>query len=280
MTAFLYKVLCGFFLGVSVFAPGFSGSLIAIIMGIYQDIVRIASNPFKKLKENILFCLPLGIGVVISAVLFVLAFQYLFDTYEKATYLLFVGLIAGNLPMIIKEIKKSGYQRKHIIGGIGAMAAALALSLAANMTVRSLESVNTALWVLGGLAAGVTALIPGMSVSMVLILIGIYSPALSAARTLLDMNFEPLVPFGLFCGCAVIGLVAASKGIKAIFEKLPGLANTMVLGFMSGSLIGIMYNSYQIEDPGFNWLIGGAALAIGLGISMMFVWLGRKMEHD
>jgi putative membrane protein len=280
MTAFLYKILCGFFLGVSVFAPGFSGSLVAIIMGIYQDIVRIASNPFKKLKENIIFCLPLGIGAAISAILFVLAFQYLFETYEKATYLLFVGLIAGNLPIIIKEIKKSGYQRKHLVGGIGAMATALALSLAADMYGQSPEPASIVIWALGGLAAGVTALMPGMSVSMVLILMGIYSPLLSAARTLLDMNFEYLIPFGLFCGCAVIGLVAASKGIKAIFEKLPGLANTMVLGFMSGSLLGIIYNSHHIDDAGFTWLIGGVALAIGLGISMMFVWLGGKMGHD
>jgi putative membrane protein len=280
MTAFLYKILCGFFLGVSVFAPGFSGSLVAIIMGIYQDIVRIASNPFKKFKENIIFCLPLGIGAAISAVLFVLAFQCLFETYEKATYLLFVGLIAGNIPMIVKEMKKSGYKRKHLIGGIGAMAAALALSMSAYMSGQSPESTNTVIWALGGLAAGVTALIPGMSVSMVLILMGVYSPVLSAARTLLSLNFEFFIPFGIFCGCAVIGLVAASKGIKAIFEKLPGLANTMVLGFMSGSLIGIMYSSHQISDAGFNWLIGGTALAIGLGISMMFVWLGGKMGHD
>jgi putative membrane protein len=280
MTVFLYRILCGFFLGVSVFAPGFSGSLVAIIMGIYQDIVRIASNPFKKLKENIIYCLPLGIGAAISAVLFVLAFQYLFKTYEKATYLLFVGLTAGNLPMIIKEIKKSGYKQKHMIGGIGAMIAALALSLAAYRYVRSPESAITIIWALGGLAAGVIALIPGMSVSMVLILIGIYSPLISAARTLLDLNFAYLMPFGLFCACAVIGLAAASRGIKAAFERLPGLANTMVLGFMSGSLMGVMYKSHYIDDPGFTWLIGGAALVMGLGISMMFVWLGGKMGHD
>src|SRR5215510_11894359 len=90
----LYRIFCGFFLGLSVFAPGFSGSVIAIIMGIYQDLVRIASNPFKRLKENILFCIPLAIGAALSAVLFVILFSFLFDRYEKATYLLFVGLIA------------------------------------------------------------------------------------------------------------------------------------------------------------------------------------------
>ena len=59
---FLYRILCGFFLGVSVVAPGFSGSIIAITMGIYQDLLRIISNPFKQFKKNVKYCIPLGIG--------------------------------------------------------------------------------------------------------------------------------------------------------------------------------------------------------------------------
>jgi putative membrane protein len=104
---FFYRVFCGFFLGLSIFAPGFSGSVIAIMLGVYQDLVCIVSNPFKRLKQNILFCLPLGIGAAVSAVLFVIAFKFLFGTYEKAAYLLMVGLTAGNLPEILKQIKKS-----------------------------------------------------------------------------------------------------------------------------------------------------------------------------
>ena len=57
---FLYRVLCGFFLGLSVFAPGFSGSVIAITMGIYKDLVGIASNPFKRFKQNVCTCVSRG----------------------------------------------------------------------------------------------------------------------------------------------------------------------------------------------------------------------------
>jgi len=116
---FIYRVFCGFFLGLSVFAPGISGSVIAIIMGIYHDLIRIVSNPFKQLKANVLFCMPLAIGAAISAVLFVITFKFLFSTYEKATYLLFVGLIAGNLPVIFAEIKKYEFQKSYQAGGIG-----------------------------------------------------------------------------------------------------------------------------------------------------------------
>jgi len=279
---FFYRILCGFFLGVSVFAPGFSSSIIAITMGIYQDLLRIISNPFKSLKQNIKYCLPLAIGAALSAVLFVLTFYYLFETYEKATYLLFVGLITGNLPVIFAEVKKCGFQKRYLIGGTGAFAAALALGLFA-IGIEPITNVDalSASWLIlaiGGFVGGVTAIIPGMSVTIVLIVFGIYGQLLFAAELLLHMDFTYLAQFGFFCVCAIAGLVSVSKLIKMLFEKYPGFSNSTVFGFMSGSLIGILIQSLQIADHNFNWLLGGVMLAIGLAISMFFVVMGKKMN--
>ena len=282
VTKFFYRILCGFFLGVSVFAPGFSGSIVAITMGVYQDLLRIISNPFKPLKQNVRFCFPLAIGVAISAILFVLTLSYLFDTYEKATYLLFIGLITGNLPIIFSEVKKHGFKKQYLIGGVAAFISALILGVFAAeiqpITDVSVLPVNWLVWALGGFAGGVIALIPGMSVSMILIVMGIYSHLIFAAESLLHMNFTYLLPFGLFCVCAVAGLVSASRGIKLIFKKHPGFANAAVLGFMSGSLVGILLHSIQMNDANFNWLTGCVMLAAGLGISMLFVVLGKTMN--
>ena len=302
LTRFFYRILCGFFLGVSVFAPGFSGSIVAIIMGIYQDLLRIISNPFKSFKQNVKFCAPLAIGAAISAVLFVLTFKYLFETYEKATYLLFVGLVAGNLPIIFADVKKCGFQKRYLIAGTGAFAVALALGVLA-MNIQSASgadifSANWLIFMLGGLAGGITMLVPGMSVSMVLIVMGVYNQLILAAESLLQfmlslvsrtqsvdmagnidqLNFTPLIQFSLFLVFAVIGLVSASRGIKYIFEKYPGFSNSTVLGFMSGSLIGILVKSLQMNDANFNWLLGFIMLAVGLGISMLFVVLGKTMN--
>jgi len=63
-----------------------------------------------------------------------------------------------------------------------------------------------------------------------------------------------------------------------VFERYPGLANSMVFGFMVGSLIGILVQSLRLHDASFNWLLGGVMLAAGLGISMLFVLLGRSMD--
>jgi putative membrane protein len=281
---FLYRIFCGFFLGLSVFAPGFSGSMIAIMMGIYKDLVRIAANPFKELRKNILFCLPLVIGAVISGVLFLIAFKFLFNTYERATYLLFIGLIIGNLPVIFSEIKKCGFQKRYLIGGIGAFAVALTICIF-TMGIGEAAEINgitssLTVFAFGGFIGGIAALIPGMSVSMILLVIGVYRQIIFAADAMLHLNFTYLIPFGIFAVCAVLGLVLTSRGIKFIFEKFPGFANAMIFGFMSGSLIGILIQSLQLQDANFNWLLGGIMFAIGLGTSMLFVVLGKTMNKE
>jgi len=278
---FFYRVLCGFFLGLSVFAPGLSGSVIAIILGVYHDLIAIASNPFKKFKRNVVFCFPLAVGALASAVLFILAFKFLFETYEKATYLLFVGLIAGNIPVIVSEIKKTAFKKRYYIGMALAFAAALALGLfagGAGETGKIAVTSNIAFFAFAGFIAGAAAMVPGMSVSMILIIMGVYGQLIFAAGSLLEFDFAYFIQFGVFCVCAAVGVVMSAKGIKAAFERLPGLANSLVFGFIAGSLIGIFIESLRIEDNNFYWPAGVLTLAAGLAISFLFVYLGNVMK--
>ena len=281
---FLYKVLCGFFLGLSVFAPGLSGSVIAIIMGIYKRLVDIAANPLKDIKRTILFCIPLVIGATLSAVVFILAFDYLFNTYEKATYLLFIGLIAGNLPVIYDKIKEHVFKPVYLVGGAFAFVIALVLLFAANGigeggTVTALTA-GLPLLASAGFAGGATPLIPGMSVSMVLIVFGVYRQLIFAAKQILALDLSYVIPFVLFALSAIAGLIISSKGIKWVFEKIPGLAYTIVFGFMASSVTGLVVQSLQLRDAEFNWLLGAVMLGIGLLISMGFVALSHRMDPE
>ena len=282
MKHFFYRILCGFFLGLSIFAPGFSGSVVAIILGVYQDLVRIASNPFKHFKRNILFCLPLGIGAVLSGVLFVFSFRLLFQTYTKAAYLLMVGLIAGNLPVLFARVRKCGFRARYLLGAACAFAAAfafcvLAVDLAQPPGAESLTA-GLPMLALSGLAGGAAAFIPGMSISTILIVMGVYGKLLFVGQSLLLLELAALLPFGVFGACALAGLVLASRGIKSVFERHPGLANALVLGFSAGSLAGILVQSLRLPDESFTWLLGGLMLAAGAGLSALFVVLGKKLQ--
>jgi len=253
-------------------------------MGIYHEFVRIIANPLKKIKQNIIFCLPLGIGLIFAGVLFVITFRQLFESYEKAIYLLFVGLIAGSIPLVLFEVKKIGFKPFYLIGAICALILAVAIGVfASGAGLMSGDTASVSDWpglALGGFAAGVTALIPGMSLATVLILLGVYSPLIYAAEALIRMDLSYIIPIGLFFICMIFGLMSTAKGIKYIFERFPGFANTTVLGFQAGSLISIAYQSQKITDSNFTWLLGVVMIIIGLGISALFIIMGKVMNKS
>lgn len=271
MGLFLYRILCGFCLGISVFAPGISGSIMAIIMGIYDKLLEIASNPFKNFKKNFLFLLPLGIGAAISLVLFILLFSYLFETYEKAVFMLFIGLIVGNLPMVYKEARKSTFKWYYILGAAAAFAIAFVIGIMSEgvgETQVVSENTNLLYIALSGVLAGFASLVPGMSVSMILIVMGVYDYLIASAKSL------DIVTIAVVGVAFVLAMVVSSKLIKFIFARFSGMAHFMVLGFLIGSVGGIFLT---LPKDGSN-LAGAIMLVIGLAISLLFVYLGKKVN--
>lgn len=273
MKSFLYRILCGFCLGISIFAPGISGSIMAIIMGIYDKLIDITSNPFKNFKNNFKFLLPLGIGALISLVLFILVFSFLFETYEKAVFMLFVGLIAGNLPMVYKEARKSKFKWYYVLGATAAVAIAFVIGImseSAHETQITAENTNLMYIALSGALAGFASLVPGMSVSMILIVMGVYDYLIASAK-----SFD-LVTISVVGVAFVLSMIVSSRFIKFIFSKFSGMAHFMVMGFLIGSIGGILFT---LPKDGSN-LAGIIMLVIGLAISLLFVYLGKKVNPD
>ena len=270
---FFYRVLCGAFLGISIIAPGISGSIMAVMMGIYDDLLEIVSNPLKNFKRNFIYVLPMGIGAVLSIFLLLQVFDFLFENYPTPAYLLFIGLIAGSMPTVFEEIKKP-YKKRYIIGLLCAFAFALAIGLLAKggaITTAATVSGTLPLWYLSlcGAVAGITSMIPGMSVSMMLMMLGVYEPLLDAAAKLDVLTVAPVAL------CFLVGMVLFSKLTKLIFQKYRNFAYFMVLGFMAGSIINIFPG---LPSGLLEWLLSVAAVGVGVGISILFRQLGKKFK--
>ena len=277
---FFYHILCGFFLGFSIFAPGISGGVIAIVMGFYSDIINILANPFKNFKSNIIFLIPIVIGILISTVFFILLFKMLFANYKKATFLFLVGLIAGNIPIIWNDVKDFKIKKRYIFGALIAFVIALGVGLIekGQGSMGSINTVDTPIMVVSGMLSGALSLIPGVSISVLLILTGTYNHMLDIANSLLHFDFSYAVPFALTCLGFIIMMIVSSKFIKHIFDKYNAMANWLIFGFISGSLLGILFTSIRMPNDNFNWLIGILALLVGLAISMIFVFFGDKIN--
>ena len=272
----LYRVFCGFFIGISVFAPGVSGSVMAVMMGIYKNLINIISSPFKNFKKNFIYLLPMGIGAVISLVLFVLIFSNLFDNYPKATYLLFMGLIAGNIPVIYKEAAQSKLKLRYIIGAAFAFAVALCLGIARLKLGGQSDSayVDSLLYlgICGGIA-GASSMVPGISISMILMLLGVYDKLMHSAKSI---DILVIAVVGI---CFVVAMVAFSRFTKFIFKKFGAFANYAVFGFMCGSLASIFINLPK-NDAAFSWWIGVPMILCGLAVSVVFFLLSKKLKSE
>ena len=291
---FLYRIFCGFLLGVSVVGPGVSGSVMAVMLGIYSDLIAIAANPFKKLKKNIIYLIPLGIGAAISFVLSIFLLNALFEHHETPAFILFIALIIGSVPTIWNSARKPGDKilLKHIIVFVIAMAISVVMGVIKQNEV--VLGANTSIIYLSfvGFIAGATAVIPGMSVSLILMLFGAYKVLMGAAETsiwqiltVLGFGQTPLMdagihgiwimlPVGL---CFVAGLIVLSRGIKHVFEHHETIGYFTVLGFVLGSLYGIIPS---VPKDAAEWGLSALMLAVGISLSILFVYLGKKLNID
>ncbi|MDR0936403.1 MAG: DUF368 domain-containing protein [Oscillospiraceae bacterium] len=286
LKGFFYKILCGFLLGLSIVAPGISGSVIAVMTGIYDELISITANPFHNLKKNILYLIPMGIGALISGVLFIIVFKYLFDNYPTPTYFLFIALVAGMFPALYRKTKTDNFRSRHGVSFAVAIVLSLGLALMnqlfdngtllnqlLNRTVpeAALNTPALPFLCLSGLIAGMVSIIPGMSVSIVLMVLGVYTYLMTAAT---ELN---VIVIGAV-GCSfLIGMVLFSKVVKYVFDHHSAVGYYAVFGFMIGSVVGIFP---ALPTSGGQWLLSIGMLVIGGLLSVLLSYAGKKLNVE
>lgn len=274
----LLLIIKGFIIGIANIIPGVSGGTLAITLGIYEKIINAISHFFKDLKENIKFVLFLGIGAVLSILLLSKGITYALDNYTFITKMFFIGLIIGGLPLIYKNMKGT----KNILNYIILL---LTFGLVLWMTLAKAgdsEVVLTNMNALGyislffvGMLASATMIIPGISGSFVLMMIGYYSPILKTISDLASFNnilanILVLIPFGLG---VIAGIVGVAKLIEYLLKKFKTKTYYGIMGFIIASVPCILIQAPSFKLDILSFIIGIFTCAIGYIISMK---LGEK----
>lgn len=275
----IFLVLKGFLLGIANIIPGVSGGTLAITLGIYNDLIGAISHFFKNLKKNLSFLIPLGIGMVLAILLGSKVISLCLDKFPFPTTLFFIGLIVGGIPLLTKKIK--GKKLKPI------NAAAFLLPFSVVMLMTFLNEGNNAvnltnvnfiqmlLLFLVGMVAAATMVIPGVSGSFVLMLLGYYKPIVSTIGNLTDFslfwhNVLVLAPFGLG---VLIGIVLIAKLIEYLLKKHETATYYAIIGFVTSSVIGLVVP-----------LIGGKASTLevlaGIVLFIMSFIIGYKLGDE
>lgn len=264
----LTLVIKGFLIGVANIIPGVSGGTLAITLGIYEKLIGAISHFFKNLKENIKFIIPIGIGAVLSILLLSRVISFCLDKYTLATILFFIGLILGGIPLLNKKIKGHYKNVSNIIIFLLSFGFVIALSVLKGENVVSFANMNIINYImlfLVGVVAAATMIIPGVSGSFVLMLLGYYKPIVDTIGALTKFNniwqnIMILVPFGIG---VLVGIVAISKLLEFLFKKYEVKTYFGVMGFIMASIITIFTGAEGLVFSIPQLLIGLMLLGIG-----------------
>lgn len=245
------NVLKGMVIGIANIIPGVSGGTMMVAMGLYDKLIHCITHLFSEFKKSVLFLLPIAVGMGVAIVASSFGLEYLFGHFPIQTNLLFIGLIVGGLPAIWKNVRGHSVKLGHMV--VFAAFFALVAGMAFLKGEGSAPDLTFGLWTVCklvgvGIIASATMVIPGVSGSMVLLLMGYYNPVINSisdfvrALTAFDMGgifrgVGVLAPFGIG---VVIGIFAIAKLIEIIFEKFPLYAYWSIIGLITASPIAIL----------------------------------------
>jgi len=256
----------GFFMGISDLIPGVSGGTIAFIMGIYDELLAAISGFFSRdWKKHIGFLLPLGIGIGATLLLFSRVIEYLLKNHPAPTQFFFMGLVIGVLPFITRQAGvKRNFTWKHfiVILLVGAALASLAFIKPQDTTViTSLTASNTIGLFFAGWAGSMAMLLPGISGSFILLILGVYSTAIGALS-----NFN--LPIIAVIGAGVIvGFIVSSKAISYLLKHFMYFTFAVIIGLIIGSLF-VIYPG--IPESGTPFVLSVIAFFTGIIVANMF----------
>lgn len=272
---FLTTLFKGTIAGIGGIAPGLSGSVLLVIMGLYEDAVNAIGTLFQNFKKNFLFLLPLALGFGCGVLLFSKVVDFMLTTYEFYTRYAFLGLVIGTVPLFFQETRKKGFSKGYYLVIVAAAAAGFLLfgfnsNLFPVVTEPSLfQSV-----LLGVMVAG-SSIIPGIDSAVILSALGLYELYVSS---LASFHLSVLIPaaFGL-----LLGVLVFSGIMHILLSKCYTLTFSVIFGLFLSIIPDVLNDSCTVTSVPQ----GLAALACAVVGCLLSYYLGdiqgnnAKLKH-
>ena len=274
-------VIKGFIMGIANIIPGVSGGTLALILGIYEEFIGAISHLFSNLKKNICFLIPIAIGMVLAILSLSHVIDYSYKHFPIPTCLFFVGLVLGGIPMLLNKVKGKKETKKISSYIIFLLTFALVIVMACSdlifgeglkVSFNNMNLISYILLFLVGVVAAATMVIPGVSGSLVLMLLGYYYPVIAVIKEFTKFKNlgENIIILGTFGIGILVGIVLISKLIEFLFKKYEVKTYFGVLGFIVASVIAIPLSTLLEKSVLFSIpqiLIGLIFATLGIGIS-------------
>lgn len=286
----------GFCMALADSVPGVSGGTIAFIMGFYDRFIGSIHNlVFGKMDEKktaFRYLIRLGIGWIIGMGLAAFLLSSLFESHIYTVSSLFIGFIAGSIPVVIREedtvFRKPQKGFVFLCIGIFLVVLITWLNGKIGMSSVNLENISLALALklfLVGMIAISAMFLPGISGSTLLLIFGMYIPVINGIKSLLSLNFSCFPSLMIFGFGVLTGALTVVKIIQVCLENFRTQSMYMILGMMIGSFYAIIMGPTTLETAQsalsfHNFNIIAAIIGLGLvtGMHMLKEW-SESYEH-
>ena len=255
----------------ALFFHGISSGVFCVIFGIYEKLVNSVLNLFQDFKKNFMFLLPIALGGVTGVFLVGKILNFLFASFPMPTSFCFIGLICGSLPILFKQAnQKKGFRLHYSIFllaafGIGLLSIQLETILPSLIQVDS-NSISFFSFVLAGFAMSIGIVVPGVSSTVILMCLGVYSHYLNAVAT---ANLAILFPMGIG---VLLGSILFLKIIQFLLDRYYSQTFYAIIGFVLGSIF-VLY-------PGIEFTIQGIWSVVLFVISFCIGLAFEKLDHS
>lgn len=266
----LITLLQGLWVGGTMTVPGVSGGSMAIIVGCYDQLIAAVSNVFRKPRESLsflaVFLLGSSIGIVTIAKLMS---DVLLARFPMPTRWFFMGAVAGGLPLIWREAKIAKFGWKvALFPAIGLGLVFLAARLPDGLFSFGAGGLRDLLFqIAGGLIVALALVLPGISTSQMLLMLGLYEDIVARLSSL---DLLPLIPFSL---SLLASTFLVSRALERLLERHPQVTYLLILGFVLGSIVELYPG---LPTGGSTIAASTAALFLGFGL----LYGLSRMERD
>lgn len=269
----ILTLFIGIFIGIGFITPGVSGGAIAVILGVYDKIFYSLRN-VKKL-DNFKFLLLLSIGVSLGTICFGRILLMLFDSREIIMSYIFMGLIIGSIPALIKNIKKHKQFKLKWLPFIISLFISIGLALLemngyginiSNYLI--MGKIPVFLLFIAGILYAVGKVVPGVSGSALLMLVGMYKLFLEIISNPLNLSFKTIIILIPFVLGIVIGIIFLVKLMNYLFARFYVSTYSAIIGFVIGSIFYLF--------PGFSFNFMGVISIISFILSGFLSYILTK----
>jgi len=275
----------GFCMALADSVPGVSGGTVAFLLGFYDRFVVSLDDLFtgrmKQKKAALIFLLKLGIGWIVGMILAVTILSRVFETHIYAVSSLFVGFIVFSIPLVIYEERAALRSRPFaglyvLLGAVIVVSVSLIHPSGAQLSAVGMSFGSAAYVFLSGMV-GITAMVlPGISGSTLLLIMGTYLPIINGLHSLMQFDFTPL-PMLICFGLGVIcGILLGIKLLRRAIERFRPQMVYLILGLMVGSLYAVFMGPATLNPPqpamglqSFNilfFILGGGVILLLQGL--------------